>query len=161
MTALEKFLTATSQSMKTLVPQMRTSYSEFLLRNGRSFAGRPLPTRYRMRMPKMCYWNSYRLVVRSRNLRYCEGYVMCSDLPIPIEHAWAIDHKDQVVDVTLQDHRNGESRSGITEYFGIVFERHQLDPAREGSGLLHDHIGIPNLDLWYEIDPEFKALLEP
>lgn len=158
MTTLEHYLVQMRDGFKSLGAGV--SFDDFVLRNGRSFPGRPLPARYRVRLPKMCYWNTYRLVARSKTLRYCEGYVGRKDLPIPIQHAWAIDRHDQVVDVTLQDWETGESNSHLAEYFGIVFEREHLDPSRQGSGLLNDHIGVPNLDLWYKIDPGFKELLE-
>lgn len=87
MTALEKYLTSISEGMKKL--GAKACFDEFMLRNGRSFMGRPLPVRYRMRMPKMCYWNTYRLVTKSKTL------------------------------------------------------------------------GVPNLELWYQIDPGFKELAEP
>lgn len=131
----------------------------FLLRNGHWFDGRPLPARYRMRTPKMCYYNSATLVRRSKTLRYCEGYVLCSDLPFPIQHAWALDPADRIVDVTLSYFDTGQSRQHIAQYFGIVFEREHMDPKRRYSGLLYNEHGVPNLELWFKIDPEFRTLL--
>lgn len=160
MTHIEEFLTHTRDGMRMLGAPECGTFSDFLLRNGRAFKGRMLPDgRYRMRMPRMCYWNTYRLVVRSKTLRYCEGYVATSACAmIPIQHAWAIDKHDQVVDVTLQDWKTGESQSGLAEYFGIVFERKHLDHGRKGSGLLWDYTGVANLKLWAQIDPSFKEL---
>ena len=123
------------------------SFAEFLLRNGRAFKGRPLPARYSMKMPRMCYFNSSQIVGKNHRLRYCEGYVILADLGIPIQHAWAIDPYDRVVDVTLQDYETGKSRSGMAEYFGIVFERRHLVRKYRGSGLLADHCGVPRLDI--------------
>lgn len=160
MTGLERYLTSMRDGMKEL--GAGTSFAEFLLRNGRAFQGRPLPSRYRLRTPKMCYFNTYQLVRHSRVLRYCQGYVVSSDLPIPIEHAWAIDKADRVVDVTLQDVDTGKSRSGLGEYFGIVFERElvlaQPDPY---CGMLTDGNGIPKIELWLKVDPGFKEFLPP
>lgn len=158
MTQLERHITAIRDGMKQLGAGI--SYDDFILRNGRAFQGRKLPARYTLKFPKMCYWNSYVLVRKSKRLRYCEGYVGRVDMPIPIQHAWAIDPLDRVVDVTLQDWETGESASHEAEYFGIVFEREHLDPSRKGSGLLWHYSGVPNIELWYKIDPGFKELLE-
>lgn len=160
MTELEQSLTQLRDGFNKLGANGASVY-EFILRNGRGFKGRMLPSRYRMRMPRMCYWNTYRLVQKSITLRYCEGFVAANELPVPIQHAWAIDRHDQVVDVTLQDWDSGESTAHKAHYFGIVFEKHQLKRKLAGSGMLNDYHGTPRLEVWYAIDPGFKAILEP
>ena len=62
---------------------------------------------------KRCYDNCSKAVIRNSNLRYYEGYVLTS-LGIPIEHAFLLNEKNEVVDPTLSliDH------IGI-EYYGV------------------------------------------
>jgi hypothetical protein len=162
--AIEKFLRNTAEGYRALAAHNGNgavgSFAEFILRNGRAFEGRPLPKRYAMGLPRMCYFNSYQVVKRNKNLRYCEGYVALEDCSwLPLQHAWAIDDQDRVVDTTLQEIYSGDSRAGRAHYFGIVFERCHLDKSRKGSGLLNDVHGVPNFQLWFKIDPGFKALV--
>lgn len=86
MTGIERFLVLERDGFKAFEVSP-ASFAEFLLRNGRAFKGRPLPARYSMKMPRMCYFNSSQIVGKNHRLRYCEGYVILADLGISIQHA--------------------------------------------------------------------------
>lgn len=137
-------------------------YHEFVLRNGKAFPGRDLPKRYVLGLPKYCYTNSRATVLRSRGkLRYCEGFVLAGDIGMLIEHAWAIDEKDRVVDVTLQDFRDGTSRSALADYYGVVFSQDWLrsNPKKRYCGLLHTPFEGYDVDLMVAFDPGFNEML--
>jgi hypothetical protein len=76
---------------------------EFLVRLGIECRAQALPDTYHRLTPHACFANAAYLVGRRRALRYCEGFVLHSGLPIPIHHAWAIDAQNRVVDPTLRD----------------------------------------------------------
>lgn len=68
---------------------------------------------------KRCYHNCYKLAMTRKNLEYIEGYTMSL---IPIEHAFLINKKNEVIDPTL-----GLSRDRIgSEYMGIKIPKHIL-----------------------------------
>jgi hypothetical protein len=132
---------------------------EFLLRNGRKFVSQAKPRRYKMRTPKFCFYNSRRLVTRSRGaLRYAEGYAASPEVPILIHHAWAVDSEDRVIDVTLQNYDTRVSRSATTQYFGIVFPK-EVWPRDGGESMLDSGRGF-RVDLWLRVDPAFRFVLE-
>jgi len=61
---------------------------------------------------KQCYYNSFKLATTC-DLIYCEGFAINKAVNyFPFEHAWCIDHEDNVIDPTWDD--------GI-DYFGIAF----------------------------------------
>jgi len=131
-------------------------FDEYLLRNGEEFLSRPLPKRYRMRPQKYCFHNTLELVVHSRTLRYCEGYVARIDLPILIHHAWALDAMGNVVDTTLRDVGFSDAA-----YWGIVFRRAELSLWRDQRAtMLMDARGGYDLESWIERDPGFKELAD-
>jgi hypothetical protein len=100
---------------------------DFLLAEGQEFTGQKLPTRYKQRMMKHCYYNAWSLVRGSKSLRYVEGKVLVRGIPFPIDHAWAIDKAGNVIDPTLQDVLgDGTPNSDGYQYFGIVFNRDEL-----------------------------------
>jgi hypothetical protein len=133
---------------------------EFLLRNGQRFASQPKPKRYRMRRPKACFANAARLAKKSKVLRYAEGYIASPDLPLLIHHAWCVDPRDRVVDVTLQNWRDGSSRSGEAQYYGIVFEKGSPIGTKPSGGSMLDSGRGFRIDLWLEIDPGFKEVID-
>jgi len=49
---------------------------------------------------KQCYYNCWR-ALSCGDYRYFEGYVTSKDVPIPLEHAWLINKKNEVIDPTL------------------------------------------------------------
>jgi hypothetical protein len=127
---------------------------ELILRNGQECISQPLPSRFKLRPQRACYWNAQRLIRKKSKLRYCEGYMSRPDLPLLINHAWAVDPEDRVIDPTLRAQGAHWSGSGEAGYFGIVFSRElmaQLKP-RLGGPLLMDDWRY-RLDRWNLIDP--------
>jgi hypothetical protein len=132
---------------------------EFLLRNGKLFYSQPKPRRYKMRTPKYCFYNARMLAKRSHGaLRYAEGYVASSDIPMLIHHAWCVNLDDRVVDNTLQNYQTGESRSALAQYFGMIFPP-EIWPRGGGESMLDSGRGF-RIDLWLEIDPGFKEVID-
>lgn len=74
-----------------------------ILDAGTTYEGRALPSRYRKRQPKLCYWNTIKLVRRCKGrLKYCEGYAMAKDFHFLFAHAWAVEEAGGgLVDTTL------------------------------------------------------------
>lgn len=128
----------------------------FVLRQGRDYPGRALPRRYKRGMPNACFQNSAALVDRHPSLRYCEGFLWLPGMPFALHHAWTLDRKGRVVDVTLDDPAAYEFR-GVT--FGIYAYHANL--RRHGScSLLHTG-AIVNVETILARDPGMKALLPP
>lgn len=157
MIEIEEWIRGERDAFKSVGANGAWLIHEFLLRNGQRFLSQPKPDRYRMRMPKACFWNAARLAKKSRVLRYAEGYVASPDIPILVHHAWCVDARDRVIDVTLQDFRDGRSRAGTAQYFGVVFGKEFLGLT---GGSLLDSLRGYRLDLWLKIDPGFGAVIE-
>ena len=141
---------------------------EFILRHGQQFTAQHLPKRYKMRVPKNCFYNAQALARRSQRLtrpaysfalRYVEGYVLSPNVPILIHHAWCVDRDDRVIDVTLQDWSTRESVAAECEFYGIVFERRFWPSRRDGDSVL-DSCGGFRIGTWLEFDPSFTAALD-
>jgi len=64
-------------------------------------------------IPKQCYANAARLVMKYPNLRYVEGYGVCHD--VPMLHAW-------VYDVVENRHYDPTWEDRGLEYYGTIFE---------------------------------------
>lgn len=79
---------------------------------GRAWETQALPPGFRRGEPQQCFLNTLVQCMTRDGLRYVEGYVLHPQLPIPIEHAWAVDEADRVIDVTLG---NPEAHT----YFGV------------------------------------------
>jgi hypothetical protein len=127
----------------------------FILRNGDEYKGRKLPKGYRRGTPKECYANAARLVGEKPGLRYVEGFVWRDSLPLAIQHAWCIDAKGRVIDVTLGDPEK-------CQYMGIAVIRAELwDELRKTGyfGLLDSGLGL-NTEWMFKIDPGLKAVVE-
>lgn len=127
----------------------------FVLRNGTEFEGRDLPKGFRRGKAKACFENSINLVVRKRDLRYVEGYVMHNVIPIPIHHAWAVDADNRVIDVTIQ-------QPAECQYMGVVMSRQECwtEVSRNDVyGVLDTGLGA-NVRFMFERDPELKAEVE-
>jgi hypothetical protein len=89
-----------------------------VLENGAYFLGQKLPPGFKRGTPRYCYSNSYESLRKyaKRGLLYVEGYAQAI---IPIQHAWNIDSKNKVIELTLTD--NSMHPLDEMEYFGIVF----------------------------------------
>jgi hypothetical protein len=125
---------------------------EFFLRNGREFYPQLLPVKYRRRPIKACFYNARQLVLRSKALRYAEGYAIGADLPLLIHHAWAVDEQGRVVDPTLR-------QPEMFEFFGVIFGREVIQPRdRIYCGVLQNSISGWRKDFLNSIDPGLKEL---
>jgi hypothetical protein len=105
---------------------------DFVLREGTAFTefSPDQPTvrgknRYRPRIPKACFDNSYKAALASRgNLSYVEGYAFSKFMPV--HHAWNIDRDGKIVDTTWCG--NDEDLGAFTRpspgvaYLGVVFD---------------------------------------
>lgn len=88
------------------------SIMDFVARNGRSFEPtNTLPNNVRRGIPRQCFANAARLVMRRPGFIYCEGYGLTL---IPVMHAWVIDGNGRVIDPTWT------GQTIASEYFGIA-----------------------------------------
>jgi hypothetical protein len=133
-----------------------TGLADLLLKHGRFFQPQLLPKSYRLRPPRACFDNAYRLAKKSAGrLRYVEG-VAAASLPEEswqpvVHHAWCVDAQDCVVDVTWPS-------LGLA-YFGVVMSldrvgRTRSRDARPGE-LVCDH-ATSVLDDWGRRWPVYK-----
>lgn len=151
-------------NLRDYLQQMATNWARlgapalmerFIVRNGDEYEGRRLPKGYKRGTPKECYSNAARLVFDKPGLRYVEGYVWRNDLPLAIQHAWCIDAKGRVIDVTLKDPER-------CQYMGIACIRGELWEELQKTGyfgLLDSGFGL-NTDWMFKIDPDLKDIAE-
>lgn len=134
---------------------------EFVLRYGTVCVPQQLPKRYRMRMPKACFWNAQDLVKKSKVLRYVEGYTCRPAMPILIPHGWCVDRENRVIDPTLADYKTGESDSHTSEYIGVIFEPELYKALRpRGGGSFFDSGFGYRTDLFVSYDPAFQSVVD-
>ena len=111
----EKILKEYLSSVSTNFPTQKT-YEAIVLEHGRKFAPpvTPRPKGIRKGRNRLCFMNAYRLANRE-DFRYVEGFAI-SDIGIliPVQHAWVVDNKDNVIETTWKE-------SGLA-YSGIVFD---------------------------------------
>jgi hypothetical protein len=96
-----------------------TSQEDFILKNGISF------TKIKSTLPKSleyekmgeCFRNAAIIAMEGKKYIYCEGLAISKKVGFPVNHAWLINKKFEVIDNTWND--------GI-EYFGIPFTREFL-----------------------------------
>lgn len=93
------------------------SPEDFLLQHGEWFEPRALPSGIKRGAPKCCYANAM-IVGRLLGLKYVEGYAMGV---IPLEHAWCIDDRNRIYEVTWQ-------KPGAA-YLGVPFSVERADDA--------------------------------
>jgi hypothetical protein len=122
--------------------------ARFILKHG--IEGTAIKHRYKMRRLKQCFKNATHLVLYDETgLRYCEGYAIRKDFPVPIHHAWALDENNGVIDVTWRD-------AADCEYIGAPFDRETLTNElmqNKVYGILATDIFV-NFNLIARIDPE-------
>jgi hypothetical protein len=75
---------------------------------------RPRPPGVRRRAEQACYRNAFLVVTDHPSWRYCEGFALAQGLPFPIPHAWCVDERGTVVEVTWKDAGAG--------YLGVPLE---------------------------------------
>ncbi|WP_313555830.1 hypothetical protein [Agrobacterium cavarae] len=66
--------------------------------------------------PRDCFNNATAYAVVRDDVLYAEGYAVGPELVMPVQHAWLVDRKGQVIDPTWID-------VGDHAYFGIAFDR--------------------------------------
>ena len=89
---------------------------DFILKNGRAFQSpTSLPSDVRQRKLGLCFMNAYQLVDGRPDLTYVEG--IASYKGIPIDHAWAVDKDNHVIDPTWAG--NKDYLPGDHKYFGV------------------------------------------
>lgn len=112
---------------KHVKPAVRVT-QEIVSQYGKVYQAAPCPDRFRPGIPKQCFDNSAKLMLRYRRkpqLLYVEGYVQLNEIPLPIAHGWCVEEgSDLVIDVTLRD---------AALYFGIAFNREYVKFHRANS----------------------------
>lgn len=103
---------------------------EFILSNGKAMGDRSIESdKYKKGTMKECFKNAYRLA-SSKGFKYCEGYATSI---IPTLHAWCLDEKGNVIDVTWKNGR---------DYFGVIFPMsyiHKVHAARGKYGVMDNY----------------------
>lgn len=120
-------------------------YYNFLLENGKSFQFQV----YENDVPpfikqKECFKNSFLMAIMDDSIEYYEGFYVCGDIPIPIEHAFNI--KGDAVEVS--DFTAQKFGIPVVEWFGIQIPKRILEEWVNG-----DQIQTP-LQYYYQ----FKIL---
>lgn len=131
-------------SMATLKRSMQNSsifiVEEWLLEHGEDFGPVVKVPGVGMGLPKECFANSFRALLRERidpaEWFYTEGSFVWKDIPIDIHHAWLSNRKGEVLDLTLRDTSHGQ-------FFGVPFAwdfvQRQIEQ-QSYSGLFSDGI---------------------
>jgi len=111
-----------------------TPAGRYVLEHGRWFIPRHRPTGIRKGSAKACYRNAGRYVLDHPEYRYVEGFAMSTDLGMVVQHAWAADSMDLVIDRTWKDPED-------SFYFGVSFDAKtwaKLMHSRDTDSLFHD-----------------------
>lgn len=95
----------------------------WILGYGQGFKYRDRPAEVERDIPKECFRNALLLAMSRPDLNYAEGFVLSTDLPILIHHAWCVDLAGLVVEPTLpRTDEDGECTPENTTYFGVVLD---------------------------------------
>ena len=96
------------------------SHEEFVVKFGRTYTPRPFPAKYRKweGEPQACLYNAADLALAFPDLEYAEGFALHADprIDYPVEHAWCVDPKGNVIDPTWHE-KVGR------EYFGVALDK--------------------------------------
>jgi len=87
---------------------------DFLLRHGSFYTPTALPQEVTRGIMKACYHNAFRLAARRKSLRFVEGVAVGI---IPVDHAWCVNARGEVIDPTWEDATSGERAKRA--YFGV------------------------------------------
>lgn len=74
---------------------------------------------------KSCYYNCMKGMY-PKKYKYFEGYVAMKKIPIPLEHAWLVNKKGEVIDPTLIINSPNDSDRTDSEYFGVEIDKFWL-----------------------------------
>jgi len=95
-------------------PPWQRPIEALILEIGQSWYPQALPSGVKRGTPKQCSRNARLLASRrTKTLRYCEGFALGPDSPLPVPHAWTVNASDGVVDPTW----DAPERSA---YYGVV-----------------------------------------
>lgn len=113
-----------------------TPAGRYVLENGRWFIPQHRPTGVRKGACKKCYINAGNYVLSHPGCAYVEGFAISGSSPVVMvmQHAWAADSMDLVIDRTWKDPED-------SLYFGVSFDVATwatLAYGREGWSLFHD-----------------------
>lgn len=75
-------------------------FEELVLECGTIMEPKPLPKNIKQGLPRLCYANCQRLVLKNRSLTYVEGYAMAQGVSLPLQHAWLLDADGCAIDPT-------------------------------------------------------------
>jgi hypothetical protein len=104
------------QAMKNMTLKMRMPAIEaIVLEHGKPFIPPVCPRPHGIPKGKVheCFRNSYHLA-QTMFWTYVEGFAIASGVPIPLHHAWVVDHHGNVIETTWKD-------AGV-EYYGIPLD---------------------------------------
>lgn len=130
---------------------------EFVVRKGRVYPARSLPSKFPKMEPRFCFSNAASLMKRRRNLRYCEGFAARPDWPIVFHHAWVVDTEDGIIDPTLDDPTE-------YEYVGVPYTREQYRAAhgkKRTPALFLSDEELVNARFLFQQCPELRDLVDP
>jgi hypothetical protein len=130
--------------------------ASFILKHGRPYTPRPLPSKVKRGRAGLCFKNS--AIAMKSDLFYCEGFAIHSD--IPVHHAWLVTPDGFVVDRTWT---GDPKRPNLgREYYGVAFK--EIFVAMQAAKY---HAIVPLLDDWQHDWPLWKncppteAFLQP
>jgi hypothetical protein len=100
--SIRRLLRAEAEAWRSIkAPPGPWMLAEFLVRMGIDYIPRPLPARFPRMTPNHCFSNAAAVAQRDPTLSYCEGYITTGGVPICQHHAWVVDAKGRMLEVTL------------------------------------------------------------
>jgi hypothetical protein len=96
--------------------------------HGQSWEYKPLPKRFKPRLPGYCFQNAAQLANRCKDLIYVEGYAIWRSGPL--HHAWCADRDGKVIDNTWYDPTRMDNGR---VYFGVPFRTEYVLQMRRES----------------------------
>lgn len=116
-----------SVTRKTREDHRWLCYEAMVLDRGRAYEPARRPKGLRKQQNRQCFRNATMLALKDRTLRYAEGWA-CSEIGIPVQHAWCVTREGRVVDPTWP------SPEKATGYYGMEFDIEDVIAACTGSG---------------------------